>query len=264
MAQHGYSSSTTDPRAPTQAQWDAMSDAERRAAVDSLPSEFPRETMSEGDLHRIPKVRAMEALREWYRLKKRNIYLSAELAVYYPGEGKFAPDVIAVLDVDPHLRDRWVVSDEKRGLDFALEVLVSGDARKDKESNVEKYARLGIPEYFIYEPRRARLTGYRLSDGKPGVYTPVVPQMGRWASAVLGLELGVEDGRLRFFSGTASLPDAEELISKLGNMVDSLSTREAILAHELEAERARAEAAAEEREKLARKLRELGVDPDTL
>jgi uncharacterized protein involved in exopolysaccharide biosynthesis len=49
---------------------------------------------------------------------------------------------------------------------------------------------------------------------------------------VLGLELRVEGTRLRFLHGGDLLPDADELIAKLGAMVDDLSTR-----HRADAER---------------------------
>ena len=239
-----------------------MSDDERREAVGALPSEIPRTHPPEGDAHRVPKERALEALREWFRKKRRGIYLSAELPIYYPGEEVFAPDVIAVLDVDPRPRQKWVVSAEQRGLDFALEIHVSGNAKKDREDNVVRYARLGIPEYFLFEPLRSRLVGYRLAEGRAGMYQPIVPQEGRWASTILGLDLAMESGRIRFFSGSAPLPEAEELIVRLGSMIDEMVQRELSLLHDVEQERQRADAATERADRLARRLRELGIDPD--
>lgn len=238
-----------DPRAPPQAVWDALSREARAAIVASLPSEVPRATPPEGDAHFHPKRRAREALDAWFRQMGRSVYLASELPVYYPDEPMFAPDLIAVLDVETHERERWVVSDERRGLDLALEIHVSGDAKKDLEQNVERFARLGIPEYFVYEPVRRRLTGHRLPEPSARVYQPIVPQGGRWSSGVLGLDLAIEGG-LRFFAGTAPLLDASELVARLSAMLDDAVRR-------AEAEARRAEA-------LAAKLRELGVDPDDL
>jgi hypothetical protein len=93
---------------------------------------------------------------------------------------------------------------------------------------------------------------------------------------VLGLGLSMEGGRIRFFSGSAPLPEAEELIARLGKMVDDIVLREQNLLAELDRERERAEAARERAEaarehaeaeheraeRLAQRLRELGVDPD--
>lgn len=239
-----------DPRAPSQAVWDALSEEARRRVVAALPSEVPSVGPPEGDAHFHPKRRAREALDEWFRRKGRSVYLASELAVYYPDEPMFAPDLIAVLDVETHERASWVVSDEGRRLDFVLEINVSADAKKDLEVNVERLARLGVPEYFVYQPVRRRLLGYRLPESPPGAYEPILPQSGRWTSGVLDLDLTIDEGRLRFFAGSAALLDARELIGRLSSMVD-----DAVHRAEEEARRA---------ERLADKLRELGIDPDSL
>jgi Uma2 family endonuclease len=261
MAPLAYVLDPADPRAPTASQWEAMGEEDRRRVVDSLPSEFPRTHPPEGDRHRIPKERALESLREYFRRLRRRVYLSSELPVYYPGERTFGPDVLAVLDVEPHSREKWVVSNEGRGLDFVMEVHVSGDRAKDLEHNVTKSARLGIPEYFVYEPLRPRLLGFRLTPGRFD-YQPIVPQEGRWSSIVLGLDLAMEGGRIRFFHGSAPLPEAEELIVRLGVMMDELVAREEVVAAKLEAERIRADAAVSRADRLAARLRALGIDPE--
>src|SRR5262249_29312854 len=157
-----------------------------------------------------PQVSARKTLERYFRQRGRGVYVGAGLPVYYPGERMFATDVLAVLDVDPRERDRWVVSDEAgKGLDFALEIHVAGHRKKDHERNVTWFARLGIPEYFVFDRNRFRLTGFRLPDAGHGGYQPVVPQRGRLASRVLGLDLAVVGTRLSFFQGDAALPDAD-------------------------------------------------------
>jgi Uma2 family endonuclease len=274
MASASYAPDPLDPRAPSEEQWEQLPMGERARVMSQLPSEVPRETEPEGDPHRDPKEKAVEALREYYRRLGRRVYLSAELPVYYPAERLFAPDVIAVLDVEPHPRLRWVVSHEGRGIDFALEITLEGDRKKDLEVNVERYARLGIEEYFVLDLKLNRIIGYRLNA--PGSYELIVPQAGRWSSRVLGLDLAREDGRVRFFAGSAPLPYADELIARLDTMVGDLVSKEQALARELEAmtEKAEQEKAKAEQEKakaeqekaradrLAAKLRELGVETE--
>lgn len=116
-----------------------------------------------------------------------------------------------------------MVAHEGKGLDLALEIFVPGSRRKDHERNVERYARLGIREYFIFDRGRLRLTGYRLKA--PGAYQPILPQGGQYPSDVLGLSLAVIGERLRFFVGDAEVPEAEELIDKLEGMVRGLESR---------------------------------------
>lgn len=268
MTARRFSPDPADPRAPKQEVWDQLSEAERREIVASLPSEVERAQPPEGDPHRLPKSRSLEALGEYYRRLRRRIYLSSELPVYYPDTPMFAPDLIAVRDVEDHERRSWVVSHEGRGLDFALEIHVSGSARKDFEENVVRFARLGIPEYFVFDPLRRRLLGWSLSqDG--ATYSPIVPQGGRWASQVLELDLTVEGDRLRFFRGSAPLLDASELIERLSHMVDDATQRAEQEARNAEEAARNAEEAARNAEELSRRaerlaarLRELGEDPD--
>lgn len=275
MARAAYYVDPDDPRAPTVEQWARLSEEERAEVVAQLPSEPPTETVPEGDRHRIPKEKAVQALGEFFARIKRRVYLSAELPVYYPGEPWFAPDLIAVVDVESGHRDKWVVSAEGKGLDMALEVTLAGDRSKDLVHNVERYARLGIREYFVLDILRNRIIGYRL-EGDAKAYAAVVPQSGRWASEVLGLDLVLEGGRIRFFIGSAPLLEADELIGRLSKRVDELVAKEEELGRALESERQRAQAEQEraqaERERadraeqradrMAARMRELGIDPD--
>lgn len=146
-----YAFDSLDPRVPTEEQWASMSSEVRAAVVEQLPSEFAvRESHPpEGDGHRMPKEKAMGALDAFFRRIGRRVYLSAELPVYYPGERLFGPDLLAVLDVKTAERKTWVVAQEQKGLDFVLDVTLGGDRNKDLVENVELYARLGIPEYFV-------------------------------------------------------------------------------------------------------------------
>jgi Uma2 family endonuclease len=252
-----------DPRAPSEAIWKSLSEAERSEVVASLPSELPVAQPPEGDPHRLPKSRALEALSEYYRQRRRRIYLSSELPVYYPDEPLFAPDLLAVLDVEDHERSRWVVSHEGRGLDFTLEISVSGDTKKDFEDNVARYARLGIPEYFAFNVTRSRLLGWRLPR-IGAAYEAIVPQGGRWRSTVLDLDLCLEQGQLRFYAGTAPLLDARELVTRLSGMVDAAIRRAEDEARRAEDEARRAEDEARRAERFAARLRELGVDPEKI
>lgn len=259
----------TDPRAPSQSLWDELPAEERAAVVGQLPSEWPRTSPPEGDLHRIPKERARQTLEGHFRRIGRRVYLSSELPVYYPGEAMFAPDLIAVLDVEPHERMRWVVSAEQRGIDLALEITFEGDRQKDPVENVARCARLGIAEYFVLDLRERRLIGYRLSRAGATTYERIVPQSGCWASGVLGLELGLApDGRrLRFFNGGSPVEEAEELAGRMSRMVDVLvqrederAAREEALVAEVAEERAAKEAALARVALLEQRLRETERD----
>jgi Uma2 family endonuclease len=240
----GYVFDPEDPRAPTTEQWERMPPEERERVVAMLPTEVPLDLLpNEGDPHRKAKRGVLEALDEYFRRAKRKIYVSSELGVYYPGEPRFAPDILAVTDVEPHERMSWVVASEGKGLDFVLEVHVAGDRRKDEKTNVERYARLGVQEYFYFDRTTQRIVAYHLPAGGARVYQRIVPQGGRFASGVLGLDLGLEGSQLRFFAGEGVLPDAEEMIARLRSMLDGVyAGQEALAAQLAEAEQQREEA----------------------
>ncbi|MBI4821261.1 MAG: Uma2 family endonuclease [Deltaproteobacteria bacterium] len=224
-----------------------MSERERKAAVEALPALIPVEAMAmEGDIHREACDDALDELDRYFKKISRKIYLSRDLAVYYPDEPRIVPDLMAVLDADDHKRNTWIVSLEGRGIDFILEVHVAGHRRKDTIRNTAAYARLGIHEYFIFDQPRRTLRGHRLAPGA-SVYSPIVPSGFRLSSFVLSLDLEVVGSALRFYAGTAQLPGADQLIQSLESMVSSV-----ILEREAEAEKREAEAISREVEAEAR------------
>jgi Uma2 family endonuclease len=238
------------PMAPSEEVWNALTPDERVRVVEALPGEVTDAeiAMPEGDRHFQAKTRALDTLRSYFARQRRRIYLAAELPIYYPAEPRFAPDLLAVLDVENHLRDKWVVNAEGKGLDWVLEVHVGGDRKKDAEHNVARYARLGIPEYLLYDRARNQLIAYRLTSPGAATYTPIVPQHGRYASRALGLEIEVTRDRLRFFAGTAMLLESDELIARLEQMLDEVQQRVEEEARQREEETSRREEETRRRE----------------
>jgi len=217
------------PVTPSEERWREMSQAERERFVESVNSALsdPIIAMSEGRPHKKAKSRAIDMLGLHFRAMGRHIYLAEELAVLYPGTAGFTPDVMAVLDVEEpedDQRSAWVVADEGKGLDWVLEVLWAGNRKKDLEDNVERYASLGIPEYFIYDQKQQRIVGYRLPEGAKR-YQPILAQGGLYRSNVLGIDLAVVGRSLRFYQGTAELYDTKHLIERLEGILQSLEER---------------------------------------
>jgi Uma2 family endonuclease len=218
------------PIAPTEDEWRALTPAERERllvkVLDALSD--PGSAMSEGRPHKKAKTRALDMLGLHFKAMGRVVYLAEEMAVLYPGEEVFSPDILAVLDVEQpedDARMAWVVADEGKGLDLVLEVLHHGDRNKDLIENVERYARLGIPEYFVYDRAQQQIQGYRLAAAGARRYQRIGPQSGRYPSLVLGLDLSIQGGRLRFFQGMSELFGSADLIGRLTGMVDDLGAK---------------------------------------
>jgi Uma2 family endonuclease len=201
-----------------------MSEAERRREEERILGVLDeyREAMSEGTRHSRPKINAYKDLGDHFGRAGRRAFLATELCVLYPGQPAIVPDLLAVMDVpDPEReRDTWRVVDEGRGIDLVLEFRDLGKKHKDLVDNVKDYAELGIAEYFSFDCRATQLRGWRLPDAGARTYTQMLPQGGVFLSQVLDLELGVSEGRLRFFKNLAQIPTSEELIGRLQKMTD--------------------------------------------
>jgi Uma2 family endonuclease len=213
---------------PTRSEWERLS-AEERLAFQVRAGEVLTEiarNMGEGRPHSTARSRALDVLRGHFDRGGRAIYLGSDMPVLYPGEPSFAPDLFAVIDVvDPGEADRrmaWSVVDEGRGLDFVLEILHGANPGTDLVANVHFYAKLGIPEYFVYDRRTERLVTHRL-EGKR--YVPVPLRFGRYPSAALGIDFSVVDGRLTFHAGSGRLEDSREVIQGLSDLVRSIEER---------------------------------------
>lgn len=240
------------PRVPERSVLEAMSPAERErtyaAILDSL--EPLREAMSEGTRHSRPKIGAMVGLSDFFQRAGRRVFLASELAVLYPGEEVIVPDILAVLDTDPDREmESWNVLAEGRGVDLVIEFHNLGRKHKELQENLRDYARLGIREYFFLDVRKKHLRGFRLPPGAHA-HVPILGQGGRLVSEVLGLELAVVDGRLRFFHDMAQVLESRELVGLLERMVGERDVR-------LEEAEGRAAAEAERAERAEAELRAL-------
>ena len=193
------------------------------AAVDYPSSDGKPLAENDVQLHAIHY--AFGALRVYYG-ERTDVYVSGDLLIYYV-EGNprvsVAPDTFVVFGVEDRMRMNYKVWEEGKGPDFVLEVASPSTWREDVERKPGVYARLGVREYFLFDPTgehlSPRLQGYHLVDG---VYErlPAVESIDRTLtlhSDVLGLELRARDAKMRFHdpvTGQALLSHGEEHASR--------------------------------------------------
>ena len=190
------------------------------AAVDYPSSDG--KPLAENDLQARAILYAFGALRVRYSDHRRDVYVSADLLIYYEeGNRKVsvAPDVFVVFGVEDHPRMNYRVWEEGTGPDFVLEVASPNTWREDVERKPGIYAGLGVREYFLFDPTgehiTPRLQGYRLMGGGYE-RLPVVESIDRTLtleSEVLGLELRAKGEEMRFHdpaTGETLLSYAEE------------------------------------------------------
>jgi Uma2 family endonuclease len=251
------------------------------------------EPMAETDLHRELMIDLIKALRNFFA-HEPEVYVSGNLFIYYLAgdrSKRVAPDVFVVRGVSNHQRRVYRLWAEGRAPQVVIEVSSRETRNEDLQRKKQLCARLGVKEYFIFDPEythlKPSLRAYRLS-GKQ--YVERVVTGGRVRSKELGLELVDTGQTLRLAdpeSGQFLLTPEEEAEARkqaeararrearMRKRAESRARAEAAAREQAEAT-ARAEAAARERAeamaraeaeraaRLAAKLRALGLDPERL
>ncbi|GBE93001.1 Uma2 family endonuclease [Nostoc cycadae] len=195
---------------------------------------YSDEPALETELHLRQIILLLKCL-EWLWRDRQNFYAAANLTIYYsPNQRKSedfrGPDFFVVLGTERRTRKSWVVwQEEGRYPNIIVEILSPKTADTDKGLKKQIYQdTFRTPDYFWFDPESLEFAGYHLLDG---VYQPLEqnPQGHLW-SQQLNLYLGIHQGLLRFFTPSGKL----------------ISTPEEVA------------------ERLAAKLRELNIDPDTI
>jgi Uma2 family endonuclease len=152
-------------------------------------------------------ITLVELLRRHYD-SREDVYVAGDMKMLWgiPGVPEPSPDLAVIFGVHKKHdsgRDSFDCESEGTRPSLIIELVSSvdfGTRNIDYEKKVEVYQRVGIPEYFIFDPpsevtnERLMLTGYRLDA--TGRYQDVDPDsQGRLFSVTTGLLFGVaEDG----------------------------------------------------------------------
>jgi Uma2 family endonuclease len=195
-----------------------------------------------------------------------SVFVAGDL-LWYPVEGdnktRTAPDVLVAIGRPKGYRGSYMQWREGgQAPQVVFEVLSPGNRAGEMEQKFRFYERFGVEEYYLYDPETYELRGY-LRDG--GALRPIA-NMDGWISPRLGIRFEPGDGDLRiigpdgrlFVSYTEVVEQRDELAherDELAHERDELAHERDELAKGREAERLRAE-------RLAAKLRALGIDPD--
>jgi Uma2 family endonuclease len=151
------------------------------------------EPMAESELHMLEMMYVIEALRERFE-EAPDVYVGGDLFLYFERgrrDAVVAPDAFVVQGV-PKLpaRRKYLLWEEGKAPCFVLEVTSDTTQKKDLGDKKSTYQRLGVDEYFLFDPLgdylKPRLQGYRLGTGAR--YRAVTPEPdGSLASTTLGL-----------------------------------------------------------------------------
>ncbi len=168
------------------------------------------EPMAESDPARDYLVYGVESLKFYFR-EQEDVYVSGNLHISYERgvpDAAISPDVFVIFGVEDRPRTSYRVWLEG-GItpDWVLEVTSASTRKRDEEDKPTTYTRLGVSEYFQYDPTgdylNPPLKGQRLVNGTYQRMTPEILEDGSMSlhSEVLGLDVRLlPDGRFRFFN----------------------------------------------------------------
>ncbi|MEO1395034.1 MAG: Uma2 family endonuclease [Cyanobacteria bacterium J06634_5] len=202
---------------------------------------YSDEPQLESTLHLQQMILLLNCL-DWLWKDRTDYFSAGNLTVYYsPRQRKSedfrGPDFFVVLGAEKRPRKSWVVWDENGQYpNIIVELLSTSTAKTDRGLKKQLYQDIfRTPDYFWFDPDSLEFQGFHLLSG---TYEPIEPnQEGHLWSQQLGLFLGVHNKTLRFFTA-----DGERVLTPEET----------------------AEQAQQQGQKLADKLRELGVNPDEL
>jgi len=177
--------------------------------------------LGETDVHIDALIYLREALRDYFRDDPLT-YVAGNMLLYYE-EGNptacVAPDVFVVQGVVKGERRTYRLWEEGQPPAVVFEITSRGSRLEDLGTKRVVYAMLGVRGYFLYDPLgeylRPPLQGYRLQEGEYQRIPPV--GSGTFTSQALGLELRLEEGRLRLVNpatGERLLTPAEALVAR--------------------------------------------------
>ncbi len=181
--------------------------------------------MGETGFHVVALLLLHQALKSHLAASGRtDSYVASDMFLYYeegnPKASK-APDVMVILGVDGHQRRTFKTWEEHAVPTVIFEISSDETWREDLHNKRDLYARLGVAEYFLFDPLGdclvPRLQGFRLQEGR---YVPLgASEAGTLESRALGLRLVPEEGMLRLINARTGEPilteeEKEDLLEK--------------------------------------------------
>lgn len=221
---------------------------------DELPCDdgIPMETQR----HKLQMDLLLDTLQSWLDHREDG-YIGGNMFIYFSTEQARnqdfrGPDFFAVLGVPKTERKSWVVWEEGKAPNVVIELLSESTKQEDKTRKKQVYQnQMRVPEYFWYDPfNREDWAGFSLQKNQ---YQPLEKDENqRYISEQLGLALVQWQGNYK---------GVEAVWLRWETLEGELLPTERELREQAEKE---VQQAQRKNEKLTAKLRELGIDPETI
>lgn len=180
-----------------------------------------------------------------------NVFVAADL-LWYPERGhpeiRVAPDVLVAFGRpkgDRTAYRQW--REENVPPQVVFEIMSPGNRFHELMEKLAFYDRYGVEEYYLYDPDRGTLDGWVRLEGR----LQPVEQLQGWVSPRLGIRFELdEDGQL-----ILTRPDGQQFLSP-----EQMEAQREEALRTAQQERLRAEREQQRAERLAARLRELGIE----
>ncbi len=178
-------------------------------------------------------ITVIKANLDWLFSQDGQVFVAGDL-LWYPLEGdnkkRLAPDVMVVFGRPKGERgsyQQW--KEDNIAPQVVFEILSPGNTQAEMSRKLLFYERYGVEEYYIYDPHKNELSG--LLRGEEGL--EIIDNLDGWSSPRLGISFKITEPELKLYYSD-------------GNPFTTYTE-----------EKQRAD-------KLAAKLKELGINPDEL
>ncbi|NES73861.1 MAG: Uma2 family endonuclease, partial [Okeania sp. SIO2D1] len=157
----------------------------------------------ENELHLRQIILLLQSL-EWLWRDRTDFYAAGNLTIYYSSQERKSedfrgPDFFVVLGCERRTRKSWTVWHEGGQYpNLIVEILSEHTAKVDRGLKRQIYQDIfRTPDYYWFDPNSLEFAGFHLVDGR---YEEITPTEKGWLwSQQLGLYLGIEESKLRFF-----------------------------------------------------------------
>ena len=222
------------------------------ATSEIIYSSSDGEPLAETQQHVLAILMALALLRLY--LQEQPAVVFADQYLYYiegNPRARVAPDVMVVFDIEKRLYPNYKIWEGQQTPAIIFEVTSAGTKETDWNFKKTLYEQLGVTEYWLFDPYgewvAEQLQGYRLNED--GVYKPIRDNF----SEVLQLKLQAEEYLIGFYR----LDNGEKLLTP-----EELYSANLAANQRAEQETQRAEQEKARADRLAEKLRQLGVNLD--
>ncbi len=147
---------------------------------EELYPESDGKPMADTDLH-LYWIKRVQDMLETYLSQDPGIYISGNIMMYDiegPMRTAVSPDILVAFGLGQKFRRTYKVWEEGKPPDFVMEFSSKRTYRNDLDEKMVLYARMNIPEYFLYDPDRrylpSPLLGFRLVEGQ---YVEIAPDV---------------------------------------------------------------------------------------